>query len=44
MIEKVKRDLILKTNPETNEQYWAPGVKTVYKPEGTTELMPSLTS
>ena len=34
MIEKVKRDLILKTNPETNEQYWAPGVKTVYKPEG----------
>ena len=33
MIEKVKRDLILKTNPETNEQYWAPGVKTVYKPE-----------
>ena len=29
----VKRDLILKTDPETNEQYWTPGLKTVIKPD-----------
>lgn len=33
MKETVKRDLILKTDPETNEQYWAPGLKTVIKPD-----------
>lgn len=33
MIEKVKRDLVLRTDPETHEQYWAPGLKTVIKPE-----------
>ena len=33
MKEIVKRDLILKTDPETNEQYWTPGLKTVIKPD-----------
>ena len=33
MKETVKRDLILKTDPETNEQYWTPGLKTVIKPD-----------
>ena len=33
MKEIVKRDLILKTDPETNEQYWTPGLKTVINPD-----------
>ncbi len=33
MKKKVKRDIILKTDPETNEQYWSPRLMTVYKPE-----------
>ena len=33
MKETIKRDLILKTDPETNEQYWTPGLKTVIKPD-----------
>ena len=32
MKEIVKRDLILKTDPETNEPYWAPVLKTVINP------------
>lgn len=33
MISKVKRDLVLQTDSETHEQYWAPVLKTVIKPE-----------
>ena len=33
MKEKQKRDLVLKTDPETNERYWSQEVITVYKPE-----------
>lgn len=33
MKEKTKRDLVLKTDPETNEQYWAMGTVTVHKAE-----------
>ena len=33
MKEIFKRDLILKTDPETNEQYWTPGLKTVINPD-----------
>ena len=44
MKEIVKRDLILKTDPETNEQYWTPGLKTVIKPMKMTDSMQFLIS
>ena len=33
MKEVLKRDLVLKTDPETQEQYWSMGIRTVSKPE-----------
>ena len=33
MRERHKRDIVLKTDPETNEQYWSNEVITVYKPD-----------
>ena len=33
MRERCKRDIVLKTDPETNEEYWSNEVVTVYKPD-----------
>lgn len=33
MRELVKEDLVLKTDPETQEQYWTMGTRTVKKPD-----------
>lgn len=33
MRERHKRDIVLKTDPVTNEKYWSNEVVTVYKPD-----------
>ena len=33
MRERYKRDLVLKIDPETKEQYWSNELVTVYKPD-----------
>ena len=39
MIERHRRDIVLKTDPVTREKYWSNEVVTVYKPTKETGLM-----